>query len=59
LVEKYALFIENLQIIKGIPKLGGSAKLPISDSQFEFSIGKLKEYVKRLEIDCIAITNHT
>jgi len=30
LVEKYALFIENLQIIKEIPKLGGSAKLPFS-----------------------------
>lgn len=31
---------------------------PISDAQFEFCIETLKEYVKRLEIDCIAITNH-
>ena len=31
---------------------------PLSDAQFEFCIETLKEYVKKLEIDCIAITNH-
>lgn len=30
----------------------------ISDSYFEFNLDSLKEYVSRLEIDCIAITNH-
>jgi ABC-type histidine transport system ATPase subunit len=30
----------------------------ISDSHFEFCPETLKEYVKKLEIDCIAITNH-
>jgi ABC-type lipopolysaccharide export system ATPase subunit len=30
----------------------------ISDSHFEFSIEKLKEYVTTMEIDCLAITNH-
>ena len=30
----------------------------ISDYDFEFSLPKLKEYIDRLEIDCIAITNH-
>lgn len=30
----------------------------ISDVDFEFSLPKLKEYVTKLEIDCIAITNH-
>ncbi|MDX8552604.1 histidinol-phosphatase [Tenacibaculum sp. 1B UA] len=30
----------------------------ISDSDFEFSLTKLKEYVERLEIDALAITNH-
>lgn len=29
-----------------------------SDSNFTFSIEKLKEYVEFMEIDCIAITNH-
>ena len=33
-------------------------KPSISDSQFEFSLDKLKEYIRKLEIDCIAITNH-
>lgn len=30
----------------------------ISDSNFFFSLNSLKEYVNKLEIDCIAITNH-
>jgi hypothetical protein len=30
----------------------------LSDSQFDFSLEKLKEYVITTEIDCIAITNH-
>ncbi len=30
----------------------------LSDSQFDFSLEKLKEYVTTTEIDCIAITNH-
>jgi hypothetical protein len=29
-----------------------------SDSTFEFSLDKLKEYVAAMQIDCIAITNH-
>lgn len=33
-------------------------KKSISDSDFNFSIEKLKEYVTTLSIDCIAITNH-
>jgi len=28
------------------------------EKAFNFSIDKLKEYIKRLDIDCIAITNH-
>lgn len=31
---------------------------PFSDSEYEFSLPKLKEYVEKLSIDCIAITNH-
>src|SRR5690606_41343185 len=30
----------------------------ISDSEFFFSLNALKDYVAKLEIDCIAITNH-
>lgn len=30
----------------------------VSDSDFEFSLLKVKEYVEKLEIDAIAITNH-
>ncbi|MCG8208459.1 hypothetical protein [Tenacibaculum finnmarkense] len=30
----------------------------ISDRPFEFSLDSLNEYVNKLEIDCIAITNH-
>ncbi len=30
----------------------------VSDFNFEFDFSKLKEYVEKLEIDCIAITNH-
>ncbi len=30
----------------------------VSDYDFEFDLSKLKEYVDKLEIDCIAITNH-
>nr|WP_319512020.1 PHP domain-containing protein [uncultured Draconibacterium sp.] len=30
----------------------------LSDCEFEFSLLKLKEYVDKLKIDCIAITNH-
>lgn len=30
----------------------------ISDSNFFFSLNSLKDYVEKLEIDCIAITNH-
>lgn len=30
----------------------------ISDSHFEFNLDVLKEYVTKLELDCIAITNH-
>ena len=30
----------------------------LSDSHFDFSLEKLKEYVIAAEIDCIAITNH-
>jgi ABC-type dipeptide/oligopeptide/nickel transport system ATPase subunit len=30
----------------------------VSDSPVEFSLDKLKEYVRCMEIDCIAITNH-
>lgn len=30
----------------------------LSDAQFEFCIETLKEYVTKLEIDCIAVTNH-
>lgn len=30
----------------------------LSDSNFEFNLEILKEYVLKLEIDCIAITNH-
>lgn len=30
----------------------------VSDSNFTFSIEKLKEYVTTMEIDCLAITNH-
>lgn len=30
----------------------------VSDSHFEFSLPKLKEYVEKLELDAIAITNH-
>lgn len=29
-----------------------------SDSKFIFELSKLKEYVEKMEIDCIAITNH-
>lgn len=29
-----------------------------SDSAFVFSLPKLKEYVEKLAIDCIAVTNH-
>lgn len=31
---------------------------PHSDSEYEFSFSKLQEYVEKLSIDCIAITNH-
>jgi ABC-type phosphate transport system ATPase subunit len=31
---------------------------PYSDSEYVFSFPKLKEYVEKLSIDCIAITNH-
>src|SRR5690606_16045758 len=30
----------------------------VSDYAFNFDLTKLKEYVEKLEIDCIAITNH-
>jgi hypothetical protein len=30
----------------------------VSDANFNFSLEKLKEYVRVMEIDCIAITNH-
>ena len=30
----------------------------ISDQSFDFDLDKLIEYVRKLEIDCIAITNH-
>jgi len=30
----------------------------VSDSDFEFSLTKVKEYVEKLELDAIAITNH-
>ncbi|QCD61600.1 PHP domain-containing protein [Tenacibaculum maritimum] len=30
----------------------------VSDSDFEFSLPKVKEYVEKLELDAIAITNH-
>lgn len=30
----------------------------ISDKEFFFSLNSLKDYVEKLEIDCIAITNH-
>lgn len=30
----------------------------ISDAQFDFSLEKLKDYVKSAELDAIAITNH-
>jgi hypothetical protein len=30
----------------------------VSDSHFEFSLPKIKEYVEKLELDAIAITNH-
>jgi ABC-type phosphate transport system ATPase subunit len=30
----------------------------VSDYHFDFDLSKLKEYVEKLEIDCIAITNH-
>lgn len=30
----------------------------VSDYDFEFDLSKLKEYVDKLKIDCIAITNH-
>lgn len=30
----------------------------LSDTFFEFSLDSLKDYVEKLEIDCIAITNH-
>ena len=30
----------------------------IFDNEFEFSLEKLKEYVRERDIDCIAITNH-
>ena len=30
----------------------------VSDYDFDFDLSKLKEYVNKLEIDCIAITNH-
>lgn len=30
----------------------------ISDRNFTFDLASLKEYVEKLEIDCIAITNH-
>ncbi|WP_420399613.1 PHP domain-containing protein [Flagellimonas sp.] len=33
-------------------------KPSLSDSDFVFSLSKLKEYVNSLAIDCIAITNH-
>lgn len=33
-------------------------KPSISDSDFTFSLPKMKEYVETLSIDCIAITNH-
>ena len=31
---------------------------PNKDHAYEFSLSKLKEYVERLSLDCIAITNH-
>ncbi|WBX72939.1 histidinol-phosphatase [Tenacibaculum pacificus] len=30
----------------------------VSDYHFDFDLSKLKEYIEKLEIDCIAITNH-
>ena len=30
----------------------------VSDSEFFFSLNSLKDYVEKLELDCIAITNH-
>lgn len=30
----------------------------ISDNQFFFSLNSLKDYVEKLELDCIAVTNH-
>lgn len=30
----------------------------VSDNPFDFSLEKLKEYVRSMQIDCIAITNH-
>jgi ABC-type dipeptide/oligopeptide/nickel transport system ATPase component len=33
-------------------------KKSLSDYDFTFSMAKLKEYVEKLSIDCIAITNH-
>lgn len=53
--------------IKGI-QIGGNTmkkldlhihtKAAIIESEFEFSIEKLKEYVTKMKVDCIAITNH-
>jgi ABC-type dipeptide/oligopeptide/nickel transport system ATPase component len=31
---------------------------PFSDTSYDFSFSKLQEYVEKLSIDCIAITNH-
>ncbi len=33
-------------------------KSSLSDYDFNFSLHKLEEYVEKLAIDCIAITNH-
>ncbi|MFT3701218.1 MAG: PHP domain-containing protein [Agriterribacter sp.] len=33
-------------------------KASISDAEFEFSLPKLKEYVEKTKLDCIAVTNH-
>ena len=35
-----------------------NASVVVSDSEFTFSIDKLKNYIDELSIDCIAITNH-
>jgi ABC-type dipeptide/oligopeptide/nickel transport system ATPase subunit len=56
LIEAANLLVNNYAMKK--IDLHLHTKTTISDSPFVFDLEKLKEYVRQMEIDCIAVTNH-